>query len=452
VKISVPSKPQGSLFSALIFLLLLTVSASAFNGVAADQPKDGGVLTVKLEGTITAMSYELMVEALTHAEETGETVVLLIDTPGGTMDATFKIIDLIERSKVPVVGYVYPPGGKAWSAGTYILMATHVAAMAPHTIIGSCQPVSFDPLGGGSKPVEDSKIINAMEKYLVERAKAHGRSEETAKRFITENLNLDDEEALEAGVIEVRAENVGELLEKIDGMQVKVGGKLVTLNTAGALVEEWDPSFRVRFLGFLSEPMVAYLLLIIGLYGLIFGLASPGVGGEVLGAFLLILGLMGLGVTGANLGAIILMIVGLVLLLAELLTPGFGIMGGTGFACVFIGSFLLFPGDWTVQPEWLNMLYTVLMVVPIAVGGFFIFAAYKVVEARRRKPFQAGMIGEEAEAEGEITPEKGGFVRFKGELWKAGSRVKIRSGSRVKIVGKEGPLLVVEPLEGEEKA
>jgi len=446
VKLPVPLKASSSLFLLLIFLLLLGASASAFGG-AASQPEDGKVLTVRLEGTITAMSHELVAEALAYAEGKGETVVLLIDTPGGMMDATFKIVDLIERSSVPVIGYVHPPGGKAWSAGTYILMATHVAAMSPHTIIGSCQPVSFDPLGGGSKPVEDSKVVNAMEKYLVERAKAHGRNEEAARRFITENLNLDADEALEAGVIEVKAESLSELLEKTDGMQVEVGGGALTLKTAGAQVEEWNPSFRVKILGFISEPMVAYLLLIVGLYGLIFGLASPGVGGEVLGAFLLILGLIGLGVTGANLGAIILMIVGLVLLLAELLTPGFGIMGGTGFACVFIGSFLLFPGGWTVESEWLNMLYTVLMVVPLAVGGFFVFAAFKVVEARRRKPFQAGVVGEEAEVEGEIAPGKDGFVRFKGELWKARSKVKVAGGSRVKIVGKEGPVLIVEPVE-----
>ncbi|RLI23976.1 MAG: nodulation protein NfeD, partial [Candidatus Hecatellales archaeon] len=383
----------ASLFS--LTLLLGVLGASAFT-------TPSGVLTVRLEGTITTMSYELVAEALTHAEERGLTLILLIDTPGGMMDATFKIVDLIEHSRVPVVGYVYPPGGKAWSAGTYILMATHVAAMAPYTIIGSCQPVTFDPLGGGSKPVEDSKVLNAMVKYLAERAKAHGRNEEVAKRFITENLNLDADEALKEGVIEVKAESLEDLLSKLDGMEVEVQGKRVTLRTAGVPVEEWSPSFRVKLLSLLSEPMIAYLLLIVGLYGLVFGLASPGVGGEVIGAFLLILGLIGLGVTGANLGAILLMVVGLVLLLAELLTPGFGIMGGTGFACIFLGGLLLFPGNWTVQPGWLNTLYTVLLVVPLAVGGFFIFAAYKVVEARRRKPFQPGILGETAEVVEEI--------------------------------------------------
>ena len=263
-------------------------------------------------------------------------------------------------------------------------------------------------------------------------------------------LKPDADEALKEGVIEVKAESLGDLLSKLDGMEVEVRGKRVTLRTAGVPVEEWSPSFRVRLLGLLSEPMIAYLLLIVGLYGLVFGLASPGVGGEVIGAFLLILGLIGLGVTGANLGAILLMVVGLVLLLAELLTPGFGIMGGTGFACIFLGGLLLFPGNWTVQPGWLNTLYTVLLVVPLAVGGFFIFAAYKVVEARRRKPFQPGILGETAEVVEEITPTKEGFVRLRGEIWRARSRSEIRVGGRVKIVGKEGPILLVEPLEGED--
>ncbi|MBS7653091.1 MAG: nodulation protein NfeD [Candidatus Bathyarchaeia archaeon] len=402
-------------------------------------------MSVRLEGTISSMSYELVGEAL-MAGERGDfsAVLLLIDTPGGLLDATMGIVELIERSRVPVIGYVYPPGGKAWSAGTYILMATHIAAMSPNTLIGSAQPVSFEPLGGGSRPIEDPKTLNALEKYMMERARAHGRSEEVAKRFVRENLNLNDEDALSLGVIEVRAKNVEELLEKVDGREVEASGRTITLRTSKAGIIEWSPSLRVRLLGFISEPILAYLLFIVGFWTLIFGLSTPGLGAEMAGGLLLLLGLIGLGLMGANLGAILLILVGFALLLAEFLTPGFSILGGGGLVCLLLGSLLLFPGEWAVGAEWLNTLYTVMIVVPLSLGAFFIFVAYKVVTARRRRPFEMGIVGETAEAVGEIKGE--GFVRLRGEMWRARSETIIKDGGRVKVVGKEGPILIVEPI------
>lgn len=406
------------------------------------------VLTVKLEGAISSMSYELIGEALNFAErENLIAVVLLIDTPGGLLDATMSMIELIERSNVPVIGYVYPPGGKAWSAGTYILMATHIAAMAPNTIIGSAQPVTFEPLGGGSRPIEDPKTLNALEKYMMERARAHGRNETVASRFVRENLNLNDEDAMNMRVIEVRARDIEELLEKVDGREVIVRGRAITLRTFKASIIEWRPSLRVRILGFISEPILAYLLFIVGFWALIFGLSTPGLGAEVAGSLLLLLGLIGLGLVGANLGAVILMLVGFALLLTEFLTPGFGLLGGGGLICVLLGSLLLFPGEWAVGTEWLNTLYTVMIVVPLSLGAFFIFVAYKVVAARRRKPFEMGIIGETAEALGEIRGE--GFVRLRGEIWRARSGTIIKDKSKVKVVGKEGPILIVEPVKEE---
>jgi len=443
VKAAVRLFPLRSLFSIFV---LLTFSSSALSVVAVQQ-ETKGVLTVEFEGVITATSVELISEAIEVADMAGEAVVLLVDTPGGSLDATFKIVDLIERSSVPVIVFVYPPGARAWSAGAFILMAAHVAAMAPNTIVGSSQPVSFDPFSGGSTPIEDSKTINALSKFLSERAKAHGRNETAATLFVTENLNLDDEEALGADVIEVRAENVGELLEMIDGMEVSVLGEPTTLRTDGAPVTEWSPSLRVRFLDLISDPTLAYLLFVVGFYAMFFGLSTPGLGAEVIGGVMLILGLIGLGVTGVNIGGIILMAAGFGLLVAELFIPGFGVLGAAGFVCVFLGSFLLFPRSWIVGAGWLNLLYAVIIIVPLVIGGFFAFAAYKVFEARRRRPMELGFVGEEAEVETEVAPGKDGFVVLRGELWKARSHKKIGRGERVRITGKEGPLLIVEPPE-----
>lgn len=408
------------------------------------------VIAVRLTGTITSITFEMVKEAVEYAEVSGSVVLLLLDTPGGSLDATFRIIETIERSRMPVIGYVYPPGGRAWSAGTFILMATHVAAMAPNTIIGSAQPVSYDPLGGGSAPIDDPKLINALTKYIGERARRNSRDAETAVKFVSENLNLNDEETLAAGVIEYRAPTIFELLKTVDGRSVEVASGSVVLRTLGSRVTDWSPSLRVSTLSLISEPMVAYLLFIIGFYALFFGLQSPGVGLEVAGAVMLVMGLMGLGVVGINIGALFIMVVGFGLLIAEMLSPGFGVFGSIGFLCVAIGSFLLLPREWSVQSEWLNALYTVLIVVPLAAGATVIFIVYKVVEARRRRPYQASPVGESGWAEGEIDSEKGGYILVLGELWKAKSDQTIPDKAQVKIVGKEGPTLIVEPMKPRE--
>ncbi|MEM3614542.1 MAG: ATP-dependent Clp protease proteolytic subunit, partial [Nitrososphaerales archaeon] len=189
----------------LIFIFLLTLLSAAYSA------KADHIIAVKVDGTITAMSSEVIDEALREAEALNTPLIILIDTPGGNLDATIKIIDRIERSTVPVIGYVYPKGARAWSAGTYILLSTHIASMAPHTILGSAQPVAYNPLGG-TQPINDTKTINALTTFLVEKARMHGRNETTAARFIKENLNLSAEEAKKMGVIEYVADSVEELL------------------------------------------------------------------------------------------------------------------------------------------------------------------------------------------------------------------------------------------------
>jgi len=403
-------------------------------------------LLIRLEGFISASTAEMVAEGISGAEETGEAVILLLDTPGGSMDATFRIVEAIERAEIPVLGYVHPRGGRAWSAGTYILMATRLAAMAPNTIIGSCQPVAYDPLGG-SKPINDSKQINALTKYLAERARANNRNVSVAERFVSENLNLNEAEALELGVIEYVAADVAALLGQLDGVTVEAGGRTLTLRGAGASVRDWSPSIRVSFLGFLSDPTLSYLLFIVGLYGLILGLYTPGLGAEAVGGLMLVLGLVGLGVFGVNLGGMVLLAAGIVLLVAETQIPGFGAVGATGVACMLLGSFLVFPADWMVQEAWLNSLYTVLIVVPLITGGFFAFVIYKVLEARRRAPYMVGAVGGVAEAVSDMDAGGGGFVLMKGETWMARSRAPVRQGERVRVVAKEGPVLVVEPYD-----
>ncbi len=216
-------------------------------------------------------------------------VILALDTPGGSLDATFEIIDAIQQSPVPVIGYVYPQGRSAWSAGTIILLATDYAVMAPVTTIGSAQPVQ------GTEPVNDTKVINAVAEKAVSLAELHQRNVTQAARFITHNDNLTPEKAMERNVIEAVAASPEELLAKADGVNVTTFNGEKVLHTADAQIIRYEPSLRTQLVNFLSNPLIATTLITIGFFVLIYGLTSPGFGVEIAGAVLIILGLLGQG-------------------------------------------------------------------------------------------------------------------------------------------------------------
>lgn len=423
----------------LIIFLLITVT------VTSGSPSKS-VLVVKIDGIINIATEELINEAINFATvKNFEAIVILLDTPGGMIDSTFKIVSAIENSQVPVIGYVYPIGGKAWSAGTMILMSCHIAVMSPNSIIGSCQPVSFDPLGG-STPINDTKIINALTAYLVERARMHNRNETAAKLFVEKNLNLGAKDALKNEVIEFIASNIDELLEIVDEAQVRTINGEVKLDTEDAQVVNFTPGLRINLLKIICEPTIAYLFLLLGLYALIFGFATPGYGGEAIGAILIILGLIGLGLLSVNILALILVGLGALLLVAELVTPGFGVLGSGGVFCIVVGTLLLMSGPMLVTSEWLTTFYTIGLSVAIVLGGFVLFAAYKVLKARRAKPVIGVMVGDTAIAVDDINSGNYGFVRYRGEYWKARANQDIRKGQKVLIKAKDGPVLIVEPL------
>ena len=216
-------------------------------------------------------------------------VILALDTPGGSLDATFDIIDAIQQSPVPVIGYVYPQGRSAWSAGTIMLLATDYAAMAPVTTIGSAQPVR------GTEPVNDTKLINAVAEKAVSLAELHQRNTTQAARFITHNDNLTPEKALERNVIEAVAASPEELLAKADGVTVTTFSGQKVLHTADAQIVKYESSLRTQLVNFLSNPLIATTFMTIGFFILIYGIISPGFGAEIAGAVMIILGLLGQG-------------------------------------------------------------------------------------------------------------------------------------------------------------
>ncbi|MEM3532156.1 MAG: hypothetical protein QXX14_03375, partial [Candidatus Methanomethyliaceae archaeon] len=327
---------RKSLTIFLILSLLIVVTLSS--PVVA---YGGKVLVFKISGTISMAHSEALIDALSVARQEGySAVVLMLSTPGGSLDSTLRMITAIENSPVPVVGYVYPPGTTAWSAGTYLLMATHVAAMAPHTIIGSCQPIAYSPFG--SEPVNDTKILNAVISVMATQARAHGRNETLAISFITENVNVNDEQAYAQGVIEFRAESLESLLKLINGLEVKTAAGTVKLNTEGAAVTEYTFRIRDSVINVVSDPTISSLLFLIGIFALIYGLSAPGHGGEILGAAALLLALIGMGFD-VNIVSLIMMAAGAILLIYELATPGFGVFGFSGIILLTIGALFIVP-------------------------------------------------------------------------------------------------------------
>jgi membrane-bound serine protease (ClpP class) len=427
-----------------IVLLILFLSAISFP-VAASQfeAEDRKVLWVELNEPITAASAD-NVAAAVQETSTGKynAILISLDTFGGSADSTFKIIDSIQSSSVPVIGYVYPAGKHALSAGTIILMASDYAAMAPYSTIGSSQPVI------GTEPTNETKFVNAIVAKLVTLAELHGRNSTQVSRFVTDNDNLTPDKALKNHVIEAIAESPEDLLTKANGIKVRtLGGGEVALDTQDAQLVKYEPSLRVSLLRILSDPIVSTMFLSIGVLALILGLSSPGFGAEVLGAALLILGLIGQGFD-VNWAALALMGIGAGLLVFELHVHGFGIIGVGGVLALAVGMALLVAqpvNPMLVPPSRTNEIIVTLSMMLIPFVGLFGFLMYKAYKATKIKKVITKYPTGKGRAVDDISPDKVGYVVIAGEYWKAKSSVNIKAGSTVKAVGDTSGILSVEP-------
>jgi len=434
-------KLKTSLFLLFLFLILISISVNA---------NSSNVLVVEVTDTIDQSTVEILKESIQQAEnEKSEAILLLLDTPGGGLQQTFEIADIINESEIPIIGYVYPSGSAAWSAGTFILISTHIAAMADHTVIGSAQPVeiTFE----GTKLVTDSKTINALTKWIETRAEMYDRNKSAAARFITENLNVNATIAKEYGVIEHVKSSINQLLEDINGTIVTTSKGNVTLFTKNARQMRYSPSIKILFMKFFSNPFLTSILFMLGVFALIFGLSSPGLGAEVFGVVAILLSLVGSGFSIPVL-SIIFIIIGCLLLILEIFViPGFGVIGIGGIICLLIGSIFLVPSysttEWAISMTWINDLIVVIVAVVILVTILFAFLLYKIIQIRKKKAAVGTFIGEQAKTIDRITPDKTGYVRFKGEYWQAKSDITIEPNTKVIIVEKDETTLKVEPKE-----
>ncbi|ASJ07475.1 NfeD family protein [Thermococcus pacificus] len=439
---------------ALTILVLLMVFLP---GVSA---QGGTVYVAKVDGMITGYTVDQFDRYITMAEDANaEALIIELNTPGGRADAMQAIVSRIQSSKVPVIIYVHPSGGMAASAGTYIALGSHLIAMTPGTVIGACRPI----LGygqNGSIVEAPPKITNFYVAYIRELAQMSGRNETLAEEFITEDRSVTPEEALKYGVIEVIATDVGDLLQKADGMETKlpVDGKgKVTLRLRDARLVYIEPSFRDTVVKYITDPTIAYLLINIGMIGLIFGFLTPGWHvPETIGAIMLVLGLVGLGYFGYESAGLVLLILAMIFFIAEALTPTFGLFTVAGVITFIVGGIMLFSGsggEYLVTGETYSILRIAIIVTAVLLGLFFLFGVAAVVRAHKRKP-EAGkeeLVGTVGKVVEDLDPE--GVVKLRGELWKArssdGSRIPV--GEKVRVVKVEGLTLIVKKVEGNEE-
>ena len=431
-------------FLLIFFFFLLLLLSSSTSAQASS------VVLVEITDTIDQSTVEVITDSLKQAEaNNAQAVILLLNTPGGGLDQTFEIADIIKQSDIPVIGYVYPSGATAWSAGTFILLSTPLAAMADHTIIGSCQPVETGL--EGTRFINDSKIINALVEWLQERAVMYGRNVTLAKLFITQNRNVNATVAKNSGVIDVVASTVDQLLNDIDGRNVTTATGTITLHTKDVEQIPYSPSLKIQILKLISNPILTSLLLMLGIFALLVGISTPGYGAEVFGVIAILLSLIGSGFSISTL-SIIFIIIGCLLLAVEIfVTPGFGAIGIGGIICLVIGSIFLIPSyatrKWLISGEYMTDALIIMLLVIVLFALFFAFLLYKILQIRKKKSLVGKFAGEQAVAIERITPEKSGFVRYKGEYWQAKSDVVIETNTKVVIIEKDETILIVKPLE-----
>ncbi|HYW91585.1 MAG TPA: nodulation protein NfeD [Gammaproteobacteria bacterium] len=436
--------PRTSITTALLCLALLLLCAPLGSRAA---PAGGGGLAAVLtiDGPIGPATSDYFRRAMRQARSDGARVVVLeMDTPGGLDTAMRSIIQAILNAPVPVIAYVAPSGARAASAGTYILYASHLAAMAPGTNLGAATPIQMGPGGGGK--TEHRKVVNDAVAYIRGLAQLRGRNADWAEKAVRQAASLPAQQALKAGVVDLVAPNIATLLKRADGREVTVQGRRETLHTAGLRVVRVDPDWRARLLAVLTNPNVAYLLLLLGALGVVFEFTNPGTFlPGVAGAICLMLALYAFQILPVNYAGLGLILLGLGMMVAEAFVSSFGALGIGGTAALVIGSVILMDTDapgFGISPALIGAvaLFSVLLLA-VLLG---------VLLRSRRRPVvsgKEGLVGAEGVALGDFAER--GSVRVQGEVWSAVSAVPVRERERIRVVAREGLVLRVEPLANE---
>lgn len=442
-------------------VIALTLAAALAPSSAAPPPGASPatpprVLHLTIRDAITSGTAEYVTAGLERALAEGfDAVAVTLDTPGGHLDATRDLVQRMLASPVPVAVWVGPAGARAGSAGVFITLAAQVAGMHPASNIGAAHPVTS---GGGD--VEQSagkdmakKVENDTAAFARSIARARGRNAEWAEKAVRESVSVTAEEALRLGVIDLVAPTLPALLAAADGRQVEAAGKRVTFRGKGAVLTPLDPTIRQRTLGFLADPNVAALLMLVGTLGIALELYHPGalVPG-IVGGVCLFLAFVATRVIPVNAGAVLLLLAGVGLLVAEGYVTTHGIAGAAGAVCVLVGTLLFIDKsspEYHFDPAAFTLSPLVVWPTPLAMVALLAFVGWKVAASRRTRlvaGFQ-GLVGEEGEALSDVGPA-GGQVFVHGEYWRARAAEAIPQGARVRVAAVEGLVATVVPAPG----
>jgi len=410
------------------------------------------VIIGKVEGIIGPVSANYVKRTIEKAEEKdAEAIVFLLDTPGGLMDAMREIVKDELNSPIPIVIYVYPSGARDASAGVFLTYAAHIAAMTPGTNLGAAHPVSISPqgLGGGEEKKPDDtmmeKVTEDAAAYIRGIAKKRNRNIEWAEKAVRESVSATAEEALELGIINLIVSSVDELLEEIHGMEVELPEGSKKLDTKNAETEEIPMNFREEFLSLISNPNIAYILFLVGVYGLIFEIRSPGaIIPGLLGALCLILAFYSFQTLPINYAGVALIILGIAMFVMEVLTPTYGPLTIGGIVSMSIGSMMLINSDL----EFLQISKPLIFAAVGTTAAFLIFALGAVLKTMRTKPItgKEGLTGAIGKAVSDISSTDG-KIFIRGEYWNAVSDKKIKKDTEVEVVEVNGLKIKVKKKE-----
>ncbi len=424
----------------ILFAVVLLAAVFPPRAECAEAPREAMVAT--LAASVNPVTADYLSSVIEKAEEAGAAMLVLeLDTPGGLDSAMRQMVQEIIKTRIPVVVYVSPSGARSASAGVLITLASDVAAMAPGTNIGAAHPVSVG--GGGMDNTMAKKVENDAAAYARSLAEKKGRNADWAESAVRESTSLTEKDALEKGVIDLIAPSLDDLLARLDGKAIRKGEETIVLRTKGIRVTRVPMGIRHRILSSLADPNIAYILMMIGIYGIFFELSNPGaVFPGIVGGISLILGFYSLQTLSANYAGFLLIALALILFILEIKVQSYGALTIGGVVSLLLGSLMLFRSS--VDP-YLRISWGVLLAMVGLSVVFFTTVVTLAVRSQLRRPVTGSeaMIGETGEAREDFAGD--GKVFVQGEWWNARCDVPLRKGDKVVVVGRDGMTLLVKP-------
>ena len=426
------------LFSIIVlFPLILGIP-----GKTQDKPP---VYTIEIDGIINPPTAKFITDSIDEATQQGaQCLIIQLDTPGGLMESMRLIVKKILASNIPIIVYVAPKGARAASAGVFITMAAHIAVMAPGTHIGAAHPVTLGGGEGKENKTMTEKIVNDTVSYIKTIAKNRGRNVDWAEKAVVKSVSITEEEAVKLNVVDFMSPDLPSLLATIDGKVVKFNGVTRTLHTKGVQPKPIQMSWRDRLLDIISNPTIAYIFLMLGIYGIFFELSSPGaILPGVVGGIFLILAFYALQMLPVNYAGLALIFFGIILFIAEIKVVSHGLLAVGGVISLFLGSMMLFQSP----VEYMRVSMSVIIPAVLVSAAFFIFAVTKAINARLQKPTTGmeGLVGETGIATTSISQE--GKASIHGEFWNVISDQNIERGEKVQVTGVTNLKLKVKKIE-----